>query len=614
MRMRHLFGARLRQAPADAETAGHQLLLRGGYLRPLAAGIFSLLPLGLRVQRRIEAIVREEMARIGGQEVLMPVVHPSELWQATGRWQTIGPELGRFTDRGGRAMALAMTHEEVVAALAASELGSWRQLPALIWHLQTKWRDDARPRAGLIRVREFTMLDSYSLDLDDAGLDAQYDAHFNAYERIFRRVGLPFVAVEADTGMMGGQQSHEFMYPSEIGEDTLLLCSACAYTANRQVARTSPPPASAEAPRPKRRVATPGAATIEALAAFLGVPASATAKAVFFSAEGVGADHDGAAGGSAPPTAAERDGGGPTVVLAIVRGDMAVNETKLSQAIGARRLTPATDAQIVAVGAVPGYASPIGLGRRPDLRVVVDAAAAAAPNLAAGANEAGHHFVDTCCGRDYEADLVTDIALAREGDPCPRCGAPMRTTRGVEVGNIFKLGTRYSERLGATVLGSDGQARPVVMGSYGIGIGRLLACIAEAHHDGQGLAWPIAVAPFAVHLIALRGGESAADDLYAALVAGGIDVLYDDRDERPGVKFADADLIGAPIRATVGERSLAAGGVELRARTAAGGAAAGWTADGVVVPVGAAVDALRAAAAAIAASEAALAGDDAMPV
>lgn len=551
--MSQTFGRTLREAPADAEVASHQLLVRAGFVRQLAAGVFSALPLGLRSVRRLEAIIREEMDAIGGQELAMPVVHPAELWQATGRWQAIGPELGRLRDRGGRDLVLAMTHEEVVADLARTEVQSHRDLPRLVYQLQTKWRDDARPRAGLIRVREFTMLDSYSLDADEAGLAAQYAAHHRAYRRIFARCGLPVIDVEADVGMMGGNRSHEFMFLDPIGEDTIISCASCGYVANRQVAVLAAPPGRG-AERPLERVATPGASTIEALAAQLGIEARDTAKALFLTATIAGAEAD-----------EERE----CLVLAVVRGDLDVAETKVANAVGARALRPARAEEIAAAGAVAGYASPVGLARGPHLRIVIDPTVAEAPALVGGANEAGYHLLGTRHGRDYVADAVVDIALARAGDACAVCGAPLGASRGVEVGNIFQLGTKYSAALGATFADENGALHPVIMGSYGIGVGRTLQSVAEAHRDDAGLCWPIALAPYDAHVVELRGGEAEAARLVAALEDAGLDVLHDDRDERPGVKFADADLIGVPLRVTVGGRSLEGGHVELKERRSA---------------------------------------------
>ena len=542
MRMSRLFGRTLREAPADAEVISHQLLLRAGFIRQLGTGIFSYLPLARRSLSKIEAIMRQEINAIGGQEMTMPVVHPADLWQETGRWYQIGSEMGRFKDKNDRDMVLAMTHEEVVANLARSEIRSYRQLPALVYHIQTKWRDDPRPRAGLIRVREFTMLDSYSLDLDFDGLAEQYRSHYTAYFRIFGRCGVPALAVQSDVGMMGGKLAHEFMYITPIGEDTLTLCDACGYTANRQVAAFRKPQPEPEEPLPLARVATPHTSTISDLAVFLGVPESRTAKAVFMMA-----------------TVGDTE----RFVFAVIRGDMEVNETKLANAVQARDLRPATEAEIRNVGATPGYASPLGLR---DVLIVVDDLIPHSANLVAGANEEGYHLRNTNYGRDYTAAVVADIAVARDGDPCPHCSAPLRTVRGVEIGNIFQLGTRYTDALGANYLDAQGRAQPVVMGSYGIGVGRLLACIAEEHHDDQGLIWPVTVAPFHVHLVLLQGAEAEAEAVYRELTAAGVEVLYDDRGESAGVKFADADLLGMPLRITMGKRSLKEGGAELKRR------------------------------------------------
>jgi prolyl-tRNA synthetase len=551
MRMSQLFSQTLRETPTEAEVASHQLLLRAGYIRQLAAGIFSYLPLARRTMNKIEAIIRSEMEGIGGQEITMPVVQPADLWKESGRWYKIDAEMARFQDRSGRDMVLAMTHEEVVADLVRRQVHSYRQLPQMLFHIQTKFRDDPRPRAGLIRVREFTMKDSYSLDADWEGLGRQYRAHYQAYFNIFRRCGLPVMAVKADVGMMGGSLSHEFIYLTNIGEDTLLLCEACGFSANRQVAAFRKALPEEAAPLPVKKVATPGCKSIEELANFLGVPKTRTAKAVFLMA-------------TIPDGEAKQE----RLVFTVIRGDMEVNETKLANAVQAQALRPATEAEISAVGAVPGYASPVGLQ---NVLVIVDDAVPHNPNLVAGANEEGYHLLNTNFGRDYQADHVIDIAAAQDGDACPACGLPLRAVRGVEVGNIFKLGTHYSDSMGCTYLDANGQSHPVVMGSYGIGVGRLLACIAEDHHDEHGLIWPISVAPYPVHLTVLAGKGNSdtldiAEQLYTDLRSAGIEALYDDRTESPGVKFNDADLIGLPIRLTVSERAIKAGGVELKRR------------------------------------------------
>lgn len=554
MRMSRLFTQTLRQPPGEVEIASHKLLLRAGFIIPQAAGIFSYLPLAKRTLTKIENILREEINAIGGQEVTLPVVNPADLWKESRRWYQIGSELGRFKDKNQRDMVLAMTHEEVVADLVRKMIKSYRQLPALIYHIQTKWRDDPRPRGGLIRAREFTMKDSYSLDADWEGLHKQYLAHYQAYFNIFHRCDLEVRAFRSDVGIMGGTQAHEFMYLTPIGEDTLVICANCGYAANRQVAlfrKSAPPP---EQPAPLEKVFTPGAKTIQALADFLDIPTSRTAKAVFFIASML-----------------EKDQISEKLVFSIVRGDMELNETKLANAIGARDLRPAQEEEILAAGAVPGFASPIGLK---DVLIVVDDLIESSPNLVAGTNEEGYHYRNVNYGRDFRADIVTDLASAEDGYPCMLCGEPLTLSRGIEVGNIFKLGTRFSEALGCYFHDEHGDLKPVIMGSYGIGTGRLMASIAEAHHDEQGLIWPITVAPFSVVLVVLgdtKPGSDAnpieiADRIYQALQIAGIEVLYDNRDESPGVKFNDADLIGCPIRLTVSKRTTQSGGVEVKER------------------------------------------------
>ncbi|HVO42450.1 MAG TPA: proline--tRNA ligase [Aggregatilineales bacterium] len=552
MYMSKLFGQTLREKPSEADVVSHELLLRAGYIRQLGAGIFTYLPLAHRTMSKIAAIVRQEMDAIGGQEITMPVVHPADIWKETDRWYKIDESLARFQDRAGRDMVLAMTHEEVIGDLVRREIRSYRQLPAMLYQIQTKWRDEPRPRAGLIRTREFTMKDSYSLDATWEGLDRQYRAHYQAYFNIYHRCGLPVIAVKSDVGMMGGSLAHEFMYLTPTGEDTLFLCDHCGYSANREVVSFRKPRAQADAPLPLEKVATPGTKTIDELASYLGIPKAKTAKAVFLVV-----------------TLAEGKGEGTTqreqFVFAVVRGDMEVNETKLGNAVKAKALRPATESEIRAIGAVPGYGSPIGISR--DALVVIDDAVATSPNLVVGANEEGYHLRHVNYGRDYKAHVVTDIAAPAEGDACPNCGQPLKVVRGVEVGNIFKLGTRYSDALGCTFQDRDGTSKPVIMGSYGIGIGRLMACVAEAHHDDDGLIWPITIAPYHVYLVTLPGVADEAQALYQRLSASGIEVLYDDRDERAGSKFKDADLIGLPLRLTLSPKTLEQGSVELSRRT-----------------------------------------------
>jgi len=527
--------------------------------------VFSYLPLARRSLNKIEEILRQEMNAIGGQEITMPVVHPAELWKETGRWQQIDAEMGRFKDRAGRDMALAMTHEEVVGDLARKEIRSYRHLPKMIYHIQTKWRDDPRPRAGLIRAREFTMKDSYSLDASWEGLDKQYQAHYQAYFKIFQRCGLETIAVSSDTGMMGGSLAHEYMFLTPIGEDTLLICNACGYAANRQIANFHKTALPTGKPLAIQSVETPACKTIESLANFLHILPAQTAKAVFLVAT----------------IQAELGKTEEIFVFAVVRGDMDVNETKLANILKARSLRPALEEEIRAAGAEPGYASPIDMGPKTgkqQVLVVVDELVTRSSNLAAGANRAGYHLLNTNYGRDYTADITADICAAREGDGCPNCQAALNAVRGVELGNIFKLGTRYSQALGATFLDKDGLEKPIIMGSYGIGVGRLLACVAEAHHDEKGLCWPVSIAPYPVHLVLLAGkpkpgqenekslAEQTADQINAQLIAAGLEPLYDDRSESAGIKFNDADLIGLPVRITVGERALQQGGVEVKLR------------------------------------------------
>ncbi|HTK45384.1 MAG TPA: proline--tRNA ligase [Patescibacteria group bacterium] len=545
MRLSELFFATLRDDPADAEMPSHRLLLRAGYLRQLGSGIYSLLPLGKKVSDRVEQVVREEIDAIGGQEMEMPVVHPAEVWKESGRYQKIGPELVRFKDRGERDMVLAMTHEEVVAILLRDIVQSYRQLPMIVYHFQTKFRDEPRSRGGLIRVREFVMKDSYSCDLDDAGLDVSYRKHYAAYEKIFERLGLDAIAVRSDVGIMGGTAAHEFMVLNDFGEDTLVLCDNGDFADNQQIAVVGKPSPESEELLPMEDVETPGATTIDALAEFLSIPRSKTAKAAFFMT------------------------GDGRFVVAIVRGDFDVNETKVVNALKARGgLRPAQLDEIKSRGMEAGYGSPLGAR---DAVVVVDELVARSPNLVAGANRLGWHVKNVNVPRDYTPDLVIDISNAREGDPCPVCGAPVKLRNGIEVGNIFKLGTDFTDAFDSKYLGEDGERHPIVMGSYGIGLGRNVACIVEAHHDAKGIAWPDEVAPYAAHLVSIGANRDqnvldTAERLHALAAESSRDILYDDRDESPGVKLTDAELLGMPWILTVSPRSLAAGGVEVTRR------------------------------------------------
>lgn len=553
MRMSQLFGQTLREAPTDAQTPGHQFLVRAGYIRQMAAGIYTVMPLAKRTITKIEYILRQEMNRIGGQELAMPVTLPADIWKETGRWYQIGAEMARFKDRNEREMVLAMTHEEAVSDLVRREIRSYKQFPKLIYQIQTKFRDDPRPRAGLIRVREFTMKDSYSLDRDWEGLEKQYRAHYQAYFNIFRRCGLDIIAVKSDTGMMGGKLAHEFMFLNPIGEDTILICKACGFSANRQVASFRKPQPTVEKAKPLEKVHTPAAKTIDDLAKLLNITPSKTAKAVFMTA-----------------AFQQEEEEVQQVVMSIVRGDMELNETKLSNLIKAKEIRPATEEEIKSIGAVPGFASPIGLSNG---LIVVDDLIPLSANLVAGANETDYHYLNINFGRDYQTTLVADITAARAGDPCPECGSPLQASRGVEVGNIFQLGTRYSDAMECTYQDENDQPQPVIMGSYGIGIGRLLGCIAEQHNDEYGLNLPVTIAPYQVHLVVLQSKKSeqpgqVADQLYYDLQRARIEVLYDDRKESAGVKFNDADLIGIPLRITVAEKGLNEGKLELKYRGA----------------------------------------------
>jgi prolyl-tRNA synthetase len=545
MRLSNLFFTTLRDDPADAEMPSHRLLLRAGYVRQLGSGIYSLLPLGFRVNKRVEQVIREEMDRIGCQEMEMPVVHPADIWRASGRYYKIGPELVRFKDRGERDMVLAMTHEEVVASLLRDIVQSYRQLPMMVYHFQTKFRDEPRSRGGLIRVREFVMKDAYSCDRDEAGLEQSYRLQYGAYERIFKRLGLEAIAVGADVGIMGGSGAHEFMVLNDYGEDTLVLCDQCGYAENQQIAEVRKPDPEPEGLLPVQDFETPNTTTIEALAAFLRVPRSRTAKAAFFVA------------------------GDGRFVVAIVRGDYDVNETKLLNAIKATGgLRPALVEEITERGMQAGYGSPLGAR---DAVVVVDELVMRSPNLVAGANRVGWHVRNVNVPRDYTPDVVAEITNVREGDSCITCGSRVKLRQGIEVGNIFKLGTDFSDSIGSFYLGEDGERHPIVMGSYGIGVGRNVACIVEAHHDDKGIVWPAEVAPYAAHLVSIGGSRDpkvneAAERIHAFSMASGREILWDDRDESPGVKFTDAELLGMPWILTVSPRSLAAGGVEVTER------------------------------------------------
>lgn len=549
MKMSQLVGKRLREAPKDAQSPSHIFLIRGGYARPVSAGIYSLLPIAKRITQKIENIIRDEMNRIDGQEVLMPVVLPRELWEESGRYQSVGPELLRFKDRNNRDMMLGMTHEEAVVHLARSEVSSYKQLPFMLYQIQTKYRDEARPRAGLIRVREFTMKDAYSFHSNDEDLKAYYDRAHKAYERIFKRIGMKnVVSIESDTGMMGGAVSHEFMAIADCGEDTIFLSQDGQYKANREVAKTKLKFLK-EAPQALEKVHTPGQKTIEEVARFLKVQPSQTGKAVFYT------DDDG------------------KLYFVVIRGDIEVNETKLRNHLKIREIRFANDGQIKAIGSVPGFASPLNIDAA-QVKIIFDRSAAESSNLVVGANELDYHYLNFNFERDMASSLkkidVVDIAAAREGDPDPMTGEPLKMTRGIEVGNIFQLGTKYSAAMNCTYLDQNGKAQTMIMGCYGIGVGRSMAAVIEQSHDQYGPIWPISIAPYHVHITALNLSESpvreVAEKLYGELTAKGVEVLYDDRNEKAGSAFSDADLIGVPYRVIVSPKNLATGHVELKAR------------------------------------------------
>jgi prolyl-tRNA synthetase len=535
----------IKEAPADAELASHRLMLRAGYIRRLAAGIYTWLLFGVRALRKVEAVVREEMNRAGAIELAMPVVQPAELWQESGRWQAYGPELLRFKDRHERDFLLQPTSEEVITDLARAELKSYRQLPLHFYQIQTKFRDERRPRFGVMRGREFVMKDGYSFHLDHADLEREYRSMYDTYTRIFTRLGLRFRAVAADTGAIGGTGSHEFQVLADSGEDAIAYSAESGYAANVELAEALAP----AAPRPARgpamrKLPTPGRTTCEEVAQLLGLPLERTVKAIAVMQEA-------------------------QFVLLLVRGDHALNEIKAQKTIGAFRF--ATDAEIRAsLGGPPGYLGPVGA--RAGLHVIADRTVAAMGGFVCGANEEGFHFADVEWGRDVpEPSLVADIRNVMDGDPSPDGKGSLRIQRGIEVGHIFQLRTKYSAALKATVLDASGSARPLEMGCYGIGVTRVVAAAIEQHHDERGITLPAALAPFEACLvpIAYAKNESlraAADALYAELLAAGIDVLLDDREERPGVRFADMDLVGIPHRIVLSERSLAAGEAEYKGR------------------------------------------------
>jgi prolyl-tRNA synthetase len=535
----------IKEAPADAELASHRLMIRAGYIRRLAAGIYTWLPLGVRALRKVEGVVREEMNRAGALELSMPAVQPAELWQESGRWQTYGPELLRFKDRHERDFVIQPTSEEVITDLARAELKSYRQLPLHFYQIQTKFRDERRPRFGVMRGREFVMKDGYSFHVDYADLEREYRSMYDTYTRIFTRLGLRFRAVAADTGAIGGTGSHEFQVLADSGEDAIAYSSGSDYAANIDLAEALAPAAARRVPaEPMRKVPTPGKMRCEEVAALLKLPLERTVKAI----------------------AVMQDA---QFVLLLVRGDHELNELKTQKAIGAFRFALETEMRS-ALGAPPGYVGPVGVAAQ--VRVVADRSVAAMGDFVCGANEAGFHLAGVNWARDLaEPSLVADIRNVMEGDPSPDGQGRLRIQRGIEVGHIFQLRTKYSEALGAAVLDAKGESRPLEMGCYGIGVTRVVAAAIEQHHDERGIALPAALAPFVACLVPIAYAKNekvraAADRLYGELQAAGIEVLMDDRDERPGVLFADMDLIGIPHRIVLSERGLAAGEAEYKAR------------------------------------------------
>ena len=543
MRISKLFGKTQREIPAEADTVSHQLLLKAGMIYQVAAGVYSYLPLAWRALKKIENIIRDEMNKAGGQELMMPTLQPLELWQETGRALAFGKNLFTLSDRRERMLALGPTHEEVITKMASYNVQSYRDLPLLAYHIQTKFRDELRPRAGLIRVREFTMKDLYSFDTDEDGLDQSYGRMLQAYQNIYKRCDLPALLVEADSGAIGGKDSHEFMVITENGEDEVIYCPNCRYAANTEKAESVISKLEDEEPLPLTEVSTPGAATIEQVANFLKVPQSKTLKAVFYAADG-------------------------ELVFVVIRGDLEVNEVKLKNTLKCVELRLANEAEVIDAGIVAGSASPVGIS---SIKVVADNSINSGANFVVGANKPDTHFKNANYPRDFKADIMTDIARARAGEGCPKCSGKLSSAHGIEVGHIFKLGTFISERLGAFFIDASGNSHPIVMGSYGIGLGRLLAAVIEQKHDDKGIIWPLAIAPYHIYLCPLYLEDvqvaTTAENLYTEFEAQGLEVLFDDRRESPGVKFNDADLLGIPIRVTISPRTLETNSVEIKWRS-----------------------------------------------
>jgi len=516
-------------------------------LRKVASGIYTLLPLGYRVVMKIEQIIREEMNRAGGVELLMPIIQPAEIWHETGRWDVYGPEMFRLRDRHGRDFCLGPTHEELITDIIRNEVKSYRQLPLLLYQIQNKYRDEKRPRFGLMRAREFIMKDLYSFDKDEAGLEVSYQKMYEAYCRVFKRCGLDFRVVEADPGAIGGGETHEFMVLADTGESKVVFCTSCDYAANVEKAPCDPQIIpSEENPRPLEMVATPDMRTVKEVADYLGVPSHQLIKTMFYKVDG-------------------------EYVAVLVRGDRVVNETKVKNFLGATSVEIASEDEVMEAFGVPlGYAGPVGLQEKDKIKVIGDHEVRYLVNAVTGANKEGYHYRNVNTGRDYQVDAWADLRVAGAGDLCPRCKAPFQAKRGIEVGQIFKLGVKYSKALGATVLNENGKEVPIVMGCYGIGVTRTMAAAVEQNHDEDGIIWPPSIAPYEVVVIPVSHRDMLqvrmAEEVYQSLAAAGIDVIYDDRPERPGVKFKDADLIGYPVRIVIGSRAVEDGLVEIKWR------------------------------------------------
>lgn len=544
MRTSKLYAPTLRETPAEAEVPSHQLMLRAGFIRKIAGGVYTYLPLAWRTLRKIEQIIREEMDAKGGQELALPIVQPAELWKESGRWEVFGEEMFRLVDRHKREFCLGPTHEEVITALVRNEVRSYKQLPLNLYQIQNKYRDEIRPRFGLMRGREFIMKDAYSFDKDEAGLDKSYKDMYDAYTNIFSRCGLTFRPVEADGGAIGNATTHEFTVLADTGESDIAYCEKCDYAANAEKSELKTIIAPAEEALPLEKVLTPHTKTIEAVAEYLGMPIEKNIKAVIFQNE--------------------KD----QAVCAFVRGDHEVNDVKLQNAAGAITLKMADEAVIRAAGGVPGFMSPIGLNKK--AIVVVDPTVMEMKNAVCGANEEDHHYKNVNPKRDFGDVIVADIRLIQAGDPCPHCGAPVKMTHGIEVGQVFKLGTKYSRALGAMFLDENGKEKPLIMGCYGIGVSRTMAAAIEQFHDEHGIIWPAAIAPYEAIVVPINAKDAAqlemAEKIYGELKAAGIDAILDDRKERAGVKFKDADLIGYPVRINVSPKLMADGNVEIKVR------------------------------------------------